>query len=152
MMVQPFSNAVEKLKVGEISAPTKTNFGWHIIKLIDKKQKAKPSFETLKESIRAELSQSSMLDHIADLKNEAKVEYHIDMPLIKTTKTKLKTFMDYISPFAQNISELPEIKGLTLLLAVLECDIKTDDILKIVFDKKAHIACLYTLFYAICAC
>ena len=80
MMVEPFSKAVKKLKIGAISEPVKTNFGWHIIKLIDKRQKEKPSFETLKSRIRTELSQKIVIDHLNTLKNSYQVEYHIDMP------------------------------------------------------------------------
>lgn len=31
-MVKPFEEATEKLKVGQISSPVKTEFGWHLIK------------------------------------------------------------------------------------------------------------------------
>ena len=36
-MIYPFENATYSLKVGEISKPIRTRFGYHIIKLIDKK-------------------------------------------------------------------------------------------------------------------
>ena len=32
MMVQEFENAVKSMKVGEVSDPVKTKFGWHLIK------------------------------------------------------------------------------------------------------------------------
>lgn len=37
MMVKPFEDAAFSLEVGEISDPIQTQFGWHLIKLIDKK-------------------------------------------------------------------------------------------------------------------
>lgn len=36
-MVKAFENAAFSLPVGEVSAPVKTEFGWHLIKVTDKK-------------------------------------------------------------------------------------------------------------------
>ena len=46
-MVEPFENAVFSLEIGEISNPVKTQFGWHLIKLYDRKK------ENGEESIKA---------------------------------------------------------------------------------------------------
>ena len=37
MMVKPFEDAAFSMEVGEISHPVKTQFGWHLIQLTDKK-------------------------------------------------------------------------------------------------------------------
>ncbi len=37
MMVKEFEDAAFSMNVGEISAPIKTQFGWHLIQLTDKK-------------------------------------------------------------------------------------------------------------------
>ena len=36
-MVQPFENAAFEMNVGEVSEPVGTEFGWHLIKVTDKK-------------------------------------------------------------------------------------------------------------------
>lgn len=37
MMVKPFEDAAFSMEVGEVSAPVETQFGWHLVKLLDKK-------------------------------------------------------------------------------------------------------------------
>jgi len=47
-MVPEFSERLEKMKVGEISAPFKSRFGWHIVKLENIEKKDPPSFSEVR--------------------------------------------------------------------------------------------------------
>ena len=56
-MVQAFSDAAFALQPGELSVPVETEFGWHVIRLEDRRVVPPPSFEDLSEQIRAFLEQ-----------------------------------------------------------------------------------------------
>ena len=44
-MVPEFETAVSAMQVGAVSAPVKTQFGWHIIKLNDKRETTPPTLD-----------------------------------------------------------------------------------------------------------
>ncbi|MEE9360673.1 MAG: peptidylprolyl isomerase, partial [Hyphomicrobium sp.] len=50
-MVPEFEKAAFTMIKGQVSEPVKTNFGWHIIKLEDRRRKPPPSFDDVKETI-----------------------------------------------------------------------------------------------------
>ncbi len=73
-MVPEFGEAAFKLKKGEISEPVKSQFGWHVIKLEDKRQKSFPSFEEVKSQVAQYVAQKSQSDLIMKLRDAAKIE------------------------------------------------------------------------------
>lgn len=74
-MVPEFSEAAFGLKKGEITkTPVKTQFGWHVIKVEDRRKSAPPSFEEAKEDLRAQAAQKAVTDVLADLRKDAEVE------------------------------------------------------------------------------
>ncbi|MFN0191923.1 MAG: peptidylprolyl isomerase [Aestuariivirga sp.] len=73
-MVAEFSKATFALKVGEMTAPVKTDFGWHIIKLEDRKMGAAQPFDQVKPAIRNVLLRKKVQEVINDLRKTAKVE------------------------------------------------------------------------------
>lgn len=81
-MVKEFEDAVWALKAGEVSAPVQTQFGWHVIKLIEKRTKPLPTFDSVKDQIMTGLLQQKAEQVIGGLRKAAKIEY-IDEDLKK---------------------------------------------------------------------
>ena len=73
-MTKSFEEAAFALPVGEISPPVKSEFGWHIIKVEDKRMTPIPSFEELKDRIKSDLVQQKSLDIADKLRAGAKIE------------------------------------------------------------------------------
>jgi peptidyl-prolyl cis-trans isomerase C len=74
-MVAEFSDAAFAMKPGEVSkAPVKTQFGWHIIKVEERRMSPAPSFDETKEQLRTELSQEMVGEVVDGLRAKAKVE------------------------------------------------------------------------------
>jgi peptidyl-prolyl cis-trans isomerase C len=74
-MVPEFAEAAFAMKKGETSkAPVKTQFGWHVIKIEDRRQAAPPSFEERKDELRREMAQEMIVAIIDDLRKGAKIE------------------------------------------------------------------------------
>ncbi len=61
-MVPEFEKAAFALKKGEISQPVKTTFGYHIIKLEDKKPAKQRSFNEVKQEIRQKLLRKKQME------------------------------------------------------------------------------------------
>src|SRR5271163_3385714 len=73
-MVPEFSAAAFKLEPGQISDPVKTQFGWHIIKVEEKRVKTFPPFEQVKEQAARYVAQKAQGDLIASLHEGVKIE------------------------------------------------------------------------------
>ena len=74
-MVKPFAEAAFAMEVGAFSQePVKTQFGWHVIKLEDKRAKPLPTFESLRDELRTQLVRETFNTVLTDLKKTAKIE------------------------------------------------------------------------------
>lgn len=74
-MVPAFSEAAFKLDTGKISQePVQTQFGWHVIKVEDKRDRVVPELEKVKEAIRNKLSQQAMQELVNKLRETAEIE------------------------------------------------------------------------------
>lgn len=74
-MVPPFEEAAFALAKGDFTKKAvKSPFGWHVIKVEDKRQSAPPSFEESRAKIGQEMSQKFATDLVKDLMEKAKIE------------------------------------------------------------------------------
>lgn len=80
-MVKPFDEAVFDLDVKQVSEPVQTQFGWHVIEVLEKGKTQPNSFEDDKGRIMAELIQQKMGTVVGELRQKTKVE--ITDPVLK---------------------------------------------------------------------
>lgn len=98
-LVPAFGDMAFILKVGEISKPVKTQYGWHIIKVEDVRPAEVLPFEQVKENIRMNLQQQEIQKFLLSLTKDMKVDIKIkavqpnkeEPKAVETTKEDEKT-------------------------------------------------------------
>ncbi|HLW91747.1 MAG TPA: peptidylprolyl isomerase [Roseiarcus sp.] len=73
-MVPEFAEAAFKLEPGQVSDPVKSQFGWHIIKVEEKRMKTFPPFDQVKEQAARYVAQKAQSELIGELRKSAKIE------------------------------------------------------------------------------
>ncbi len=74
-MVKPFSDAVQQLEIGTYTAaPVKSEFGWHVIKLEEKRATTPPPYEAVKAQLGPLVNQKKFETHLKELVDAGKVE------------------------------------------------------------------------------
>ena len=72
--VKPFADALLTLSKGQLSAPVKSQFGWHIIKLDDVRDVKIPTLDEIKPRIAQHIQQVSLKKYIDELHETAKID------------------------------------------------------------------------------
>jgi peptidyl-prolyl cis-trans isomerase C len=73
-MVPEFSAVAFAMEPGKISDPVKSQFGWHVIKVEEKRNRQAPAFEQVKPQIETYVVRKAQADYVTTLRAAAKVE------------------------------------------------------------------------------
>lgn len=73
-MGQEFAEVAFKLDNGGVSQPVKTNFGWHVLKVEDKRPRKPADFEVVRDRYAALVARRAQLQLISNLRAGAKIE------------------------------------------------------------------------------
>jgi peptidyl-prolyl cis-trans isomerase C len=88
-MVPEFEAAAFKLGKGQISDPVHTSFGWHIIRVDDRRKKEPPTYAAVKETIMNSLVVRKAQDAANEMRSKAQIEY-VDADIKKQVEEQKK--------------------------------------------------------------
>lgn len=75
-MVPEFADAAFKMKKGDVSEPIKTSFGWHVIKVEERRKVKIPSFEEMREELVADVSNDAVQAYVEGLLKKSDIKYY----------------------------------------------------------------------------
>ena len=96
-MVKPFEEAAFKLDVGQISDPVQSQFGWHIIKVEEKRKSAPPPIEQIGQQLQQQLIFKGFDEAIADLKKGVNIDIP-DASLAEAVKQQSQPVAEEAAP------------------------------------------------------
>ncbi|MBX9760987.1 MAG: peptidylprolyl isomerase [Beijerinckiaceae bacterium] len=73
-MVPEFAEAAFKMQPGQISQPVKSQFGWHIIKVEERREKPFPKLEEVRDQVERFVVQKAQAEAVGKLRESAKIE------------------------------------------------------------------------------
>jgi peptidyl-prolyl cis-trans isomerase C len=79
-MVPEFSEVAFKLDKGQVSDPVKTQFGWHVLKVEDRRARQAPAFDSVRDQVEQFAVRKAQVDMVTKLRADAKIERTADAP------------------------------------------------------------------------
>ena len=88
-MVPEFSTAAFALQAGQVAdAPVHTQFGWHVIQVLERRKAQPPSFEEARDELRQQMIQEGVKKVVAKARAEVSVErFNLDGSPVRATDT-----------------------------------------------------------------
>ncbi|MFM7083691.1 MAG: peptidylprolyl isomerase [Hyphomicrobium sp.] len=105
-MVPEFEASAFSLKKGEVSKPVQSQFGWHVIKVEDRRQKPPPSFDDVKDRLIGSMVQSRAQDTVTKFRSSAKIEY-LDPELKKMAEEDAQKQTEFLKKMEDQMKEAP---------------------------------------------
>ncbi|MEO1206327.1 MAG: peptidylprolyl isomerase [Pseudomonadota bacterium] len=104
-MVPQFEDAAFKGEIGDVSQPVQSRFGWHLIKVEDKRQKPLPTFDAVKDRILNSMILQQAQAKAQDLRKTSKIEY-LDPEIIKQVEEQEKAAASQQNAILEQIKKL----------------------------------------------
>lgn len=93
MMVKPFEDAVLGLEVGQVAGPVQTQFGWHVLVLNDKRDKAVPPLEEVRDALAEQIQNDAVETVVATLVEAAQID-RVDLTTIDAAALRDDALLD----------------------------------------------------------
>jgi len=101
MMVAPFEDALFAMQPGEISAPVKTQFGWHVLRLVEVKPGSQIAFDEVQAQLADEERAAARERQFSDLSGQVVDEVYRNPTSLEPAAALVGKPVQTIGPFAR---------------------------------------------------
>lgn len=123
---QAFEEALYALEKGQVSAPVRGEYGWHIIKLVDVRKPEVPSFESLKAKLKLDVVAQNVESKFIDLSKELSEKTFEANGDLQQPASELKLKVQVSEPFTRQGLETGVLSNKRVLQAVFSPEVLED--------------------------